>query len=322
MISDMASNVNASLIRFPHVESILNEAIELSDGTTFNVHETVRDLSPEESLNYDVWELPIVRYIAALELGLEVTAIPVFTARRFIQWMVEVPENSEIQVAQDLEGKRIAQHNFGNTDAVWTKGVLEESYGVDPLSVSWFTVHAEMMEGLVAPAGVVCLEGADPNELLANGVVDAAIVSGYGPPPAPGIRRLWADPEVEAAAWYRTAKMFPILHVIVIRDSALDEHESLARDIYQVFDGAKHDALVKWDYGASLPEDRRATAQRSGFPGPAWGGVDRSFLGRDPLQYGLEPNRGALERIIQYGFRQKATQKSYAVDELFAAVNP
>jgi hypothetical protein len=103
----------------------------------------------------------------------------------------------------------------------------------------------------------------------------------------------------------------------------LAAHPSLARDLYEQFEGAKNDALVEWDYGASLPDDRRAAALWSGFPGSSFGGADRSFLGRDPLPYGLESkkNREPLEQIIGYAVRLGNIQRSHSIEELFAPID-
>jgi 4,5-dihydroxyphthalate decarboxylase len=265
--------------------------------------------------------MPVIKYVAAWEQGFDAIAIPVFPARRFAQWMVEIAENSDIRDASDLEGKRIGIRYNGNTDAILGKGVLEESYGIDLSSVSWFTVHGELVPGTKAPDGVVLLDGADLHDLLRSGDVDAVLVNGYGHEPAPGIRRLWDDPEKEAARWYESARFFPILHLVVVSTSALAEHEALAPILFQAFEQAKTDALVKWNYGAALPDGKRAAALRSGFPGSGWRGSDRSFLGRDPIPYGLEANRDGLERLIAYAVRQEALQESHSVEELFANID-
>ena len=40
----------------------------------------------------------------------------------------------------------------------------------------------------------------------------------------------------------------------------------------------------------------------------------------DPLRFGIEANRRALEVIIDFAFRQKLMPRRYTVDELFAEV--
>jgi 4,5-dihydroxyphthalate decarboxylase len=319
----MASDINAVVLGYPHFESLLNQSIELSDGAVVNMHETDHDMGFREVESFDVWETPFVRFMAGRELGHPWTAIPVFPTRRFVQWMIDVPEDSDIHEAKDLDGRRIVQRYHGFTDAVWSKGVLEQDYGVDLASVAWFTLHEERMPGTRAPDGVVSLNTDDSDALLVNGVVDARLDQGYGQPTSPGVRRLWPDPEGEAAAWYKRTNVFPILHVVAVKNSVLAEHPSFARDLYQIFDQAKNEALVKWDYGATLPDDRRVMALQSGFPGSRWGGGDRSFLGQDPIPFGveLEANRESLERGIRYAFTQRAIQNSYSIEELFAPVD-
>jgi 4,5-dihydroxyphthalate decarboxylase len=317
----MTRSVNLALIRHPHLESIIDQPVVLSDGATLHVQEVPEHLTIDESEGFDVWELPIVRYIAARERGFKWTAIPVFPTRRFTQWMIEVPEESEIRVAKDLEGRRVAQSYYGHTGTVLTKGVLQESYGVDLSSITWVTWRrSEHVPGTQAPAGIVYRDGANAIELVRSGEADAMIANGHGQPPSPSFRRLWADPEREAARSYESSRFFPIIHVVVVSDEALADHEGLAHDLYEVFDRAKRDAFTKWDYGASLPDDLRSAALASGFPGAAWQGADRSFLGKDPIPYGIEANREALERTIRYATDQGAIQESYSLDELFSSV--
>lgn len=321
----MTADIKAGLYeRYPHVESLLDEWTELSDGAVLKVELAgVGDTRYEDSDDFSVWEMPLIRYIAKRENGFGSIAIPVFPARRFVQWMVEVPVDSDIHEVKDLEGKRIVQNYVGATDSVWARGLFEETYKVDLSGVTWFTRMTEFVPGHEAPEGTVCLEGAKRDDLLLDGVVDAALTSGHGNPIRPGLRSLFAVPEVEAAEWYKSWKIFPMLHVVVVRESALAEHASLAHDLYQAFDDAKTNALVKWNYGASLPQQSRALALWSGFPGSASGGASRSFLGRDPLPYGLElqANHDALERVIRYGVEQGALQRSHELDELFVSVD-
>ena len=42
------------------------------------------------------------------------------------------------------------------------------------------------------------------------------------------------------------------------------------------------------------------------------------ITGRDPLPYGIEPNRQALEEIIQYALEQRIIARPVTVEELFA----
>ena len=43
------------------------------------------------------------------------------------------------------------------------------------------------------------------------------------------------------------------------------------------------------------------------------------ITGRDPLPYGIAPNRQALEEIVQAAVEQKIIARSIAVEELFPA---
>ena len=42
------------------------------------------------------------------------------------------------------------------------------------------------------------------------------------------------------------------------------------------------------------------------------------ITGRDPLPYGIAPNRAMLEALIGYAREQRILSRSFAVEELFA----
>jgi 4,5-dihydroxyphthalate decarboxylase len=313
-------NLTAAIRRYPHTELIFENPLELSDGSHVAV-QPWRDRAPfAEYQNYDIAEMPILNYIAARELGLDVTALPVFPSRRFVQWMLEVPLDSPITGPSDLAGKRVGSTYYGNIDYVWTRGILTEDYGVDLSGTTWVTTRREKVSGARIPGNVECVEGADLNELLRRGTIDARFIDDHGQAPDPGFRRLWPAPERAIAEWYAAAGYFPILHTVVVRNSVLAAHENLAAELYTLLDSAKAAALVKYDFGARLPEDLRAISLRAGFPGATRDGTDRGYLGKDPLPYGLAANRPILERLVRYAHVQQAIWSAPSIDELFVPV--
>ena len=210
----MTQVLKAALPRFPHLNELIGKSFDLPDATL------AFQESSSSSDRFDVSIWPITKYLAARELGLDAIGIPVFPVRRFVQWMVEVPEGSHIREARDLAGKRIGQIDWGHTCAVNARGVLADGYQVDLSDVSWFTTHKEQVEGQRAPEGVTCLDrGLD--DLLLAGQIDVALGNGYGNEPSPGIRRLWTDPEHEAAVSYQNGAFFPIVHLVVLFPNAM-----------------------------------------------------------------------------------------------------
>jgi 4,5-dihydroxyphthalate decarboxylase len=147
--------------------------------------------------------------------------------------------------------------------------------------------------------------GDDLGELLAAGELAAAIgVDAAGPTIAPLI------PDAEEAGFeaLRRRGHYPINHLVVVKDELLEAHPELAADVLNAFAEAKHLYVERLRAGAIAD------------PSPA----DLMYLrvlditGADPLPYGLEPNQGAIEELIDHAVNQRILDRRPAVDSLFA----
>src|SRR5205807_1663087 len=58
---------------------------------------------------------------------------------------IYINKRAGIHSPGDLNGKRIGIQNWLTTTAVWARGLLEDEYGLDQKSVTWFT---ERMRGV------------------------------------------------------------------------------------------------------------------------------------------------------------------------------
>ncbi|MGB8074551.1 MAG: phosphate ABC transporter substrate-binding protein, partial [Pseudolabrys sp.] len=96
-------------------------------------------------------------------------------------------------------------------------------------------------------------------------------------------------PSADAAAqeWAKRHGGLPINHMMVIRNTISKSRPDLVNEIY-----------------------RMLRASRRMVPPPAGSLVD-------PWRFGVEANRGSLEIIIDYSFRQKLISRMFSVDELF-----
>src|SRR5580700_11802864 len=85
--------------------------------------------------------------------------IPVFTTRRFYHTMMFVRKDAGIASPADLKGKRVGVPEYVQTAALWTRGVLENEFGVAPKDMTFFMErlparsHAGAI-GFAAPPGV------------------------------------------------------------------------------------------------------------------------------------------------------------------------
>jgi 4,5-dihydroxyphthalate decarboxylase len=95
--------------------------------------------------------------------------------------------------------------------------------------------------------------------------------------------------------WLTTKGWYPINHCIVVRDDVLTDE--LATELFDAFNEAKNQYLKVMDDGMH---------QRV-----------QQITGRDPLPYGLEPNRDALETLVGYAIDQHILEERPNLDELF-----
>jgi 4,5-dihydroxyphthalate decarboxylase len=147
--------------------------------------------------------------------------------------------------------------------------------------------------------------------LLEAGDLDAQILSDSGvdaPSLNKVVRRLWPNYREVEVDYYRRTGIFPIRHVIVVKDEVLQRHPAVAAQLVRAFEDAKQLAYNYW-----------ADHRRSSL---AWFGAEqeeeRALLGPDPWPYSIEQNRAALETLLDYAFEQGLTERRLDIKEIFA----
>ena len=97
------------------------------------------------------------------------------------------------------------------------------------------------------------------------------------------------DKEAEAAnkKWAETHGGVPINHMVIVRDKIAKERPDVVEEIFRVFKAAR---------------DLDTTAPKGAL---------------DPYRFGVEANREALERVIDYSLKQQMITKKVTVDDLF-----
>jgi len=266
-------------------------------------------------LAFDVGEMSLATFTKAREQGVPLLALPLFTGRRFLQPLVSVARAADVGDMSQLAGKRVGIPQFWMTSSVWHRLVLRQMHGVSQDQVSWVTSAPERMEALEAPPGVDIRQdtsGRSPRELLAAGEIDA-IMSPRGGPPTGGEPdanlAAPAYPDVVAAqrAYYQTTGIFPIMHMVVMREEVARQATALVGELCEAFEAAKNagrgEAIV----------DARERPIVGGEPEDV-----RNLLGDDPWPYGIGPNRHVLEKFLEDARDQGLIQRPIAVDDLFA----
>jgi len=254
-------------------------------------------------LEFDVCEMAITTYLCAIANGKEFTAIPVFPVRAWHHGATAYNATSGVQKPADLAGKKVGVRAYTVTTGVWARGILASEYGLDLDKTNWVIFDEEHVAEYQPPSNVSKAgEGANMGEMLASGELAAAI--GAGKVDSADVKPLIANPTEAAAEWYKKTGIYPINHMIVIKNSVLAANPGVADEIYAAFKAAKEPFLARLNSGDVSGEDQALAKSRD-------------LVGADPVPYGVEANRKALEAIIKYAADQKIIPSSKSVEEIF-----
>jgi 4,5-dihydroxyphthalate decarboxylase len=251
-------------------------------------------------LEFDVCEMAITTYLCARANNLPFTALPVFLVRAFHNGAVQINPATGVSSPKDLEGKKVGVRAWTVTTGVWAKDILQNEYAVDLEKVDWVIVDEEHVQQYRPPANVTTQAGANLGEMLVNGDLAAAI--GIPRVDSPNVKPLVENAGAAAADWYKKTGVFPINHTLVVKDELLEANPSLAKDLYDVFKAARDQYVAS--LADSTAEEDAAMKRTAAMVG-------------DPLPYGIEPNRKAMEAIIAAARSQHILTNPTNVEEVF-----
>jgi 4,5-dihydroxyphthalate decarboxylase len=258
-------------------------------------------------LEFDVCEMAFTTYLCAKAHGKPFTALPIFLVREFHHGAISHNATAGARSPNDLEGRRVGvNRGYTVTTGVWTRGILADEYGVDLTRVTWVLSGDEHVAEYRPPANVVPVE---PGRDLAEMVATGELAAGIGVPASrPGVVPL--IPEAAEAGFdaLRQRGLYPINHLVVVRDELLAAHPGLAADIFAAYAEAKHRYV------------RRLRQDAIDAPTPADVRYQRvmAITGADPLPYGIAPNRAMIDLLIRHAVSQQILDRPPAVGDLFA----
>jgi len=257
-------------------------------------------------LEFDVCEMAMTTYITARAHGKRITGLPIFLARAFHHGAVVYNTRSGIMGPKDLEGRRVGvNRGYTVTTGLWARGVLQHQYGVDLNTITWVLSGDEHVAEYRPPSNVVPIEkGKKMADLVASGELPAAIGLEID---SPDVKPLIANAAEAGLEALRSRGHYPINHLMVVKDEVLEAHPNLAPDIFNAFAEAKRDYIRRLQSGQIRTPTRVDDLYRQVM----------EITGRDPLPYGISPNRQALEDIIQFALEQRIITRPVTVEELF-----
>ena len=257
-------------------------------------------------LEFDICEMALTTYVCAREHGVRFTALPVFLVRAFHHGAILVNTKAGIATPKDLEGRRVGvNRGYTVTTGVWARSILQDEHGVDLSRVTWVLSGDEHVAEYRPPANVVPIEaGRDMAEMLGTGELAAAVGVDID---HPDVEPLIPDALEAGLAAMASRGLYPINHLIVVRDELLETHPGLAGDVFDAFAESKRQYVQRLKAGAietptPVDELHRRVMEITG----------------DPLPYGVESNRPVLEQLVAHALTQKIITRPVAVDDLFA----
>lgn len=285
-------------------------------------------LSPEEMFfrafrqqAFDVSELSISSYCVSVAKGdPHYVAIPIFLSRAFRHTSIYIRTDRGINKPEDLIGKRIGVAEYQLSANVWVRGILEHDYGVKPSDINWVrggmdTAGRPEKIKLNLPADVRIEQApaeATLNDMLVNGQIDGFI----GPrwtrcfdEGHPLVSRLFDDSIAVASEYFQRTGIFPIMHLVGIRRSLVDQHPWLPGALIKAFSEAK-------DIAQEALNDTSATKVSMPFVEDNLK-IVKELMGDDFWSYGVQKNVNVLEAFCEMHFEQGLSPRKLSVDELF-----
>ncbi len=262
---------------------------------------------------FDIAELSASSYIVARDKGLPFRAIPVFLHRRFRHGFIFINTGKGITKPTDLIGRRIGVKSYQVTAILWLRGILESEYGVPHTSIEWFSELEEDV-AFTPPPGLRLTRIPDEKSIermLAEGEIDALLHPDIITPIVekdPRVGLLFPNYKADEMEYYRKTGIFPIMHVLGLREELVERHPWIAMNLQKAFEVAKALAMKRMRNPRLVP---LAWYQE------LWEEQER-LLGSDPWVYGLgAANRHNLETLVGYSCSQGLIGRPIGLDELF-----
>jgi len=271
---------------------------------------------------FDVSELSFSSYLRTVAAGTSAyIGIPAFVSRIFRHSGIYIRTGAGIKKPEDLRGKRIGLPEYQITAVVWMRGMLQHEYGVHPSEIHWRSGGQEE-PGRHERTPLKPIKGLDLQPIaedktlvgmLRDGELDA-LFTARAPSSflrgEPHIARLFPDTRAAETAYYKKTGLFPIMHLVGIRKTLVEQYPWLATSVYKSFCEAKAIAMENLrDVNAllvTLPFLEAETRETA------------AAMGEDFWKYGVQENMPEIEALTRYAHEQGLVDRKVGAEELFA----
>jgi 4,5-dihydroxyphthalate decarboxylase len=152
-------------------------------------------------------------------------------------------------------------------------------------------------------------------KMLVEGELDAVLHSDLIQPlidKDPRVARLFPNYREEEVNYFKRTGIFPIMHVMGIKQELLEQHPWIAINMYQAFQKSKAIGMARMENPRIVPL--------------AWYREEweeqEELMGSDPWEFGLsESNRHNLDTLAGYSFEQGLIRTRPALEDLFVDVS-
>jgi 4,5-dihydroxyphthalate decarboxylase len=271
---------------------------------------------------FDASEMSLSNHITMLSRGdSPFVGIPIFPSRFFRHSSIFFNVESGIKKPEDFRGKKVGTPEYAMTAAVWIRGFFKDDYGVRPQDVQWLVGGQEEAGRkervkLELPPEIKLESIPDDktlNAMLESGELDALISARIPSCYAKGsrkVQRLFPNYKEVEIDYYKRSKIFPIMHILVVRRDVYDRHPWVARSLYKAFCRSKERAMETMHISNS---------HACTLPWLAWEREQlREIFGPDWWPYGIDANRHVLEALLRYMGEQGLLKKPMKVEDIFA----
>jgi 4,5-dihydroxyphthalate decarboxylase len=223
-----------------HTGDIKPDGIDLN----FLVMDNPREIFDRMSnrLEFDACEMSssefITRYAAK---KLPFVALPVFASRVFRHSFIIV-NRKHIKSPADFAGKRVGVPLYTQTAAIFIRGLMQHDLGIDLDEIEWIqgAINEPGLYGnpsvmpMLKPANIKPnTSGKSLSDLLESGEIHAIV--GSNMPKAfgrnPDVVRLIPDYRAQEKDYVRRTKIFPIMHLVVIRNDVYEQSPFVATSL-------------------------------------------------------------------------------------------
>lgn len=271
---------------------------------------------------FDISELSFAKFSTQVtRADADIIGLPVVCSRLFRFSSFYVNKKSGIRSVKDLIGKKVGSPEWAHSAAVYMRGWLHNEMGVALQDVHWYQAGAnapgrEEKVEIQLPAGVRLTRVADKSlsQMLASGEIDCAIIA--RPPTCfleehPDVVRLFPDYLDMEEEYYKRTKVWPIMHIIAMKKSVLQDNPWVARNLYNGFLDSKRRSI-----------ERLLDPAVSRYPLPwlaTYARKMRDMFDGDTFPFGIEENRATWEQMALYTYQQGIAHRQFAPEDIFPA---